>query len=96
MIEPETVLKVARLARLELSEEESARLAVELGRILGHVDRLEELDVTDVPPVMHGTGGSDVYREDAAGPTLSVRDALANAPDAADGCFRVPKVIDDA
>lgn len=93
MIEPGTVLKVARLARLALTEAESASLAEELGRILDHVDQLEELDVTDVPPLMHATGGSDVYREDVAGPTLSAEDALGNAPDTADGCFRVPKVI---
>ena len=96
MIEPETVLKVARLARLELSGDESARLAVELGRILSHVDRLEELDVADVPPLMHATGGADVYRDDATGPTLSVQDALGNAPDTSDDCFRVPNVIDEA
>ena len=45
---------------------------------------------------MHATGGSDVYRDDITGPTLSVQDALANSPDASDDCFRVPKVIDDA
>ena len=96
MIEPDTVRKVAHLARLELSEEEAARLAGELGRILDHVDRLLELDVSGVDPLLHATGGADVYRDDEVGPTLPRDAALANAPDVHEGCFRVPKVIGDA
>ncbi|MAG55575.1 MAG: Asp-tRNA(Asn)/Glu-tRNA(Gln) amidotransferase GatCAB subunit C [Planctomycetes bacterium] len=96
MIDRRTVEQIARLARLELDEERVVKLTDELSRILAHIDKLEELDVTDVPPLTHGTGGADVYRADVAGPVLDRDDALRNAPDQADGLFRVPRVIGDA
>lgn len=96
MIEPTTVRKVARLARLQLDDDAVQRVAAELGRVLEHVARLEELDVSDVPPLMHATGGTDVYRDDVAERPLRLDQAIANAPDAGDGCFRVPRILGDA
>jgi len=95
MIDPTIVKKVARLARLELDDEAVERVSGELTRILEHVARLEELDVTEVPPLMHGTGGTDVFRDDVQGPVLPVRDALGNAPAQSQGCFSVPRIIGD-
>ncbi len=96
MIDQETVQRVARLARLDLTEEEAAQLVTELGRILDHVDRLSELDVSQVPPLLHAASDSDVYREDEPGDTLPTGEALNNAPARDGDLFEVPKVIGDA
>ncbi len=90
MIEREQVLHVAKLARLRLSEPEVEKMAGELSGILGHVDRIAELDLADVPPTSHVVELENVLRPDV--PRLSwPRDAvLEQAPDPADGAFRVP------
>ena len=90
MIDREQVLHVARLARLELSEEEIERMAGELSGILEHVDRITALDLDDVEPTSHVVALENVLRSDEPDPSLDREAALANAPDAADGAFRVP------
>ncbi len=90
MIDREQVLHVARLARLKLSEGELERIAAELSGILEHVDRISELDLDDVEPTSHVVALENVLRPDVPDPSLSPEAALANAPDAADGTFRVP------
>ena len=82
---------MARLARLELSEEEIERMATELSGILEHVDRITALDLDDVPPTAHVVALENVLRPDEPEPSLPRDVALANAPDPApDGAFRVP------
>lgn len=90
MIEREQVLHVAKLARLRLSEPEVEKMAGELSGILAHVDRIAELDLEDVPPTSHVIELENVLRPDV--PRLSwPREAvLGQAPDPADGAFRVP------
>ena len=90
MISREQVLHVARLARLELSEEEVERMTTELSGILEHVDRISELDLADVEPTSHVVALRNVFRADEPRPSLPREEALREAPDAADGAFRVP------
>jgi aspartyl-tRNA(Asn)/glutamyl-tRNA(Gln) amidotransferase subunit C len=90
MIDRDQVLHVARLARLRLSEEEIERMASELSGILEHVDRISALDLDDVQPTSHVVALENVLRPDEPEPSLPRDVALANAPDAHDGAFRVP------
>jgi aspartyl-tRNA(Asn)/glutamyl-tRNA(Gln) amidotransferase subunit C len=94
-ITPEVVRHVALLSRLELSDEEASRYAQELGKILHYVEKLGELDTTGVPPTSHSLALQNVFREDIPHTSLINDDALANAPESEDGCFRVPAVIQD-
>jgi aspartyl-tRNA(Asn)/glutamyl-tRNA(Gln) amidotransferase subunit C len=90
------VEKIAELARLELSEAEADSFTNQLSAIIGYIDHLKELDVTDVPPMSHcSTGGDPEYarRDDTVRPSPGQQPATANAPDAEDGYFRVPKII---
>lgn len=86
---------VARLARLELSEEEKDVMTAQLDRILGYVDKLKELDTSQVEPTSHVIPMVNVMREDEVKPSLSPDDALANAPDRETPYFRVPRIIED-
>ena len=90
MIDREQVLHVARLARLELSEQELERMAGELSGILEHVDRISALDLDGVAPTSHVVELSNVLRPDEPEPCLPRERALEQAPDPADGAFRVP------
>jgi len=90
VIDREQVLHVARLARLELSEEEIERMAGELSGILEHVDRIAALDLDSVEPTTHVVELSNVLRADEPDPSLPREVALEPAPDPADGAFRVP------
>lgn len=91
MLSRDQVLHVARLARLELSEEEVERFAGELSKVLDHVGTIAELgDLADVPPTSHVVEVENVLRADEPRPCLPVEVALSGAPDAAAGGFRVP------
>jgi aspartyl-tRNA(Asn)/glutamyl-tRNA(Gln) amidotransferase subunit C len=90
VIDREQVLHIARLARLELSEEELERMAGELSGILEHVDRISALDLDGVEPTTHVVALSNVMRADEPEPCLPREKALEQAPDPADGAFRVP------
>lgn len=92
MITEEDVRYVARLARLRLQDEEAQRMTGELGKILGHVAKIAELDLADVPPLAHVLDVVNVERPDKPGPSLPRESALRNAPAAADGGFRVPRM----
>ena len=91
-ISRDQVLHVARLARLDLSDDEVERLTAELAAILDAVSKVSELDLADVPPTSHPLALVNVWAEDEPRPSLSQEDALANAPDPVDGAFRVPAV----
>jgi aspartyl-tRNA(Asn)/glutamyl-tRNA(Gln) amidotransferase subunit C len=91
MLSRDQVLHVARLARLQLSEEEIDRFAGELSKVLDYVDTIEQLgNLDDVPPTSHVISVENALRADEPRPSLSVEQALANAPDPAQGGFRVP------
>jgi aspartyl-tRNA(Asn)/glutamyl-tRNA(Gln) amidotransferase subunit C len=88
----EDVLHVARLARLEIPEDQIERVQAELGAILEAVGKVSELDLEGVEPTSHPLDLVNVWGEDEPRPSLTREEALANAPDAADGAFRVPAV----
>lgn len=87
------VRRIAGLARLRLADDEAERIAAQFGAILGHLERLRAVDTTDVAPLDHPLPLTDVLRPDTPRPGLPREDALAGAPDAADGQFRVPRVM---
>ncbi len=87
------VEKIALLGRLLLSEEEIQRMTVQLGDILGYMDLLGEVDTTNVEPLAHARDMSNVFRDDAAGPSLDRQQALANAPHRDEECYLVPAVL---
>jgi aspartyl-tRNA(Asn)/glutamyl-tRNA(Gln) amidotransferase subunit C len=89
-ISRDEVVHVARLARLELTEEEVDRFAGQLDAILEAVGKVSELDLSEVEPTLHPLALSNVWAEDEPRPSLDVEEALANAPDREDDAFRVP------
>ena len=89
-ISRDEVVHVARLARLALTEEELDRFAGQLDAILKAVGKVAELDLSGVEPTLHPLALANVWAEDEPAPSLSVEDALANAPEAEDGAVRVP------
>ncbi len=86
---------VARLARLELSEDEKARMTDQLDAILGYFDSLSRLDTTEVEPMTTVIPMVSVVRGDEVRPSLPLEEALANAPDREGEFFRVPRIIED-
>lgn len=89
-ISREQVVHVARLARLELADEEIDRLGAQLSQILDAVSKVSELDLTDVPPMSHPLDSVNVLGEDEPRPSLPLADALRNAPDPEGSAFGVP------
>ncbi len=90
----EQVRHVAELARLQLSSAEEARLQHELSDILAYVDKLNELDTTQVEPTAQVGESGQPMREDEVTNREATEDILANAPAREDGFFRVPKIIE--
>ena len=91
-ISREEVLHVARLARLALTEEEVERFRDQLSAILEAVGKVSELDLEGIPPTSHPLDLVNVLAEDEPRPSLSLEDALANAPDREGDFFGVPPV----
>ena len=90
MIDREQVLHVARLARLQLTDDEVERMAGELSNVLGWIEKINELDLEGVEPTSHPLDVVNVLAEDEPRPSLAREEALANAPDPEDGFFGVP------
>jgi aspartyl-tRNA(Asn)/glutamyl-tRNA(Gln) amidotransferase subunit C len=84
------VLHVARLARLDLSEDEVTKFQAQLSQILEAVSKVRELDLSDVPPTAHPLEIANAWEDDEPRPCLPVEDVFANAPDRDDGYFRSP------
>jgi aspartyl-tRNA(Asn)/glutamyl-tRNA(Gln) amidotransferase subunit C len=89
------VERIAALAHLELTDDEKRLFTKQLADILSYAEQLEAIDTTGVPATAHVNATSPVERDDEPRPSLSVADAVANAPDGAPdaGLFRVPRVI---
>ena len=92
-ITDEEVRHVAKLSRLELSEEELKTLGGQLSQVLTYIEKLNELDTSGVEPMSHAVGVVNVFREDREGKSLGVEDALGDAPEKEEGFFKVPKVL---
>ena len=94
-ITKQEVEKVAKLARLQLTDIEKAAFTKQLSQILTHVDTLKQYDTIGVKPTATVPGQANVFRPDMVRPSLSVDYAVANAPESTDGFFVVPKIIED-
>lgn len=90
----EQVQHVARLARLELTEEETELFTGQLDGILAYVDKLNELNTDGIVPTAHAVPMENAFREDVVTPSIGIENALANAPDRSESFFRVPQVIE--
>lgn len=89
----EDVLRVARLAKLELTDADVELFTTQLAGILEYAETVRQVDTTGVPPTSHAAVET-IWREDAPAPSLDRSDSLRNAPDGSpDGLFRVPKVL---
>ena len=95
-IDAEQVRKVAKLARLELTEAEIEEFTGQLGAILGYVEKMNELDTTGVEPLAHCLPISNVFRADEVCESLGTEKTLANAPDRDGSFFKVPKILEDS
>ena len=86
---------VARLARLDLTPEEKERMRSQLDAILGYVEQLQRVDTAGVEPTAHVLPLANVMRDDEVRPSYPVEAMLANAPEARDGQFRVPRILEE-
>jgi aspartyl-tRNA(Asn)/glutamyl-tRNA(Gln) amidotransferase subunit C len=93
-ISRDEVKHVANLARLRFDEEELEKFTDQLNAILTYIDKLNELDTSEVEPTYHVLDLVNVFREDQVQPSLPRQAALANAPERADGFFQVPRIIE--
>ena len=85
---------VAHLARLNLSPEEEKKFGAQLGQVLSYVEKLNQLDVSQIEPTAHAIPLANVTRPDEPLPSLSNEEALRNAPAKANGLFMVPKIVE--
>lgn len=93
-LSPQEVEHIAKLARLELTDDQKARYRQQLEAILDHVAKLQELDTKDVPPTASVSVGQMPLRADEPRPSLSKDDLLKNAPKQDDGQFQIPPVFE--
>lgn len=94
-LDRKTVDHVARLARLDLTDDERDRMRAELSDILGHAEKIQALDLDGVEPMAHSVPLVNRMRPDEVRPSLPQEKALLNAPESEDGRFRVPRIIED-
>ncbi len=85
---------VAHLARLSLTPDEEKKIGAQLGNILGYIEKLKKLDVSQVEPTAHAVPLINVVRPDEVRPSLPTSEALRNAPAQANGLFLVPKIVE--
>jgi len=95
-IDEAQVRKVAKLARLELTDAEVGQFSGQLSAILDYVEKMNELDTDAVEPLAHCLPISNVFRADCAKESLGTEKALANAPQTDGEFFKVPKILDDS
>ena len=88
------VRRVAALARLELTDDEAAAQLRRINELMERFESLRELDVEGIEPTAHSAPIHNVLREDAARPSLARDEVLAGAPDAREGCFAVPLILE--
>ncbi len=92
-VSPDQVRHVAKLARLALTEDQTARFADQLESILHYVDQISQIDTTGVEPLAHALPLHNVLREDVVEPSLPLDKVLQNAPETDGPFFKVPKII---
>jgi aspartyl-tRNA(Asn)/glutamyl-tRNA(Gln) amidotransferase subunit C len=92
-INDEMIDKLANLARLEFNEDEKEEIKNDLRKMIGFIDKLNELDTTGVEPLLHMSDNVNILREDKVSGMITQEEALKNAPLHDDQFFKVPKVI---
>lgn len=85
---------VAHLARIALTPAEQEKFAAQLTHVLGYIEKLNKLDVSNIEPTAHAVPMVNVVRPDEVRPSLSNEEALRNAPSKANGLFLVPKIVE--
>ncbi|MDD5458245.1 MAG: Asp-tRNA(Asn)/Glu-tRNA(Gln) amidotransferase subunit GatC [Phycisphaerae bacterium] len=95
-IDKQEVEKVAKLARLDLSEAEIGEFSDQLNAVIAYVEKMNELDTEGVEPLAHCLPVHNVFRADEVKPSLGTEAVLKNAPQRDDGFFKVPKILDDS
>jgi aspartyl-tRNA(Asn)/glutamyl-tRNA(Gln) amidotransferase subunit C len=91
---PIDIKYVAHLARLQITTEEEQKFGAQLGQVLGYIEKLRQLDVSQVEPTAHAVPLVNVTRSDEIRPSMSNEEALGNAPARANGLFLVPKIVE--
>ncbi|MGM9572715.1 MAG: Asp-tRNA(Asn)/Glu-tRNA(Gln) amidotransferase subunit GatC [bacterium] len=94
IINKQEIEHVAHLARLEIAEDKIEVFTEQMNNILEHISMLNKVDTDNVPPTYHVLPEKNVWREDVVKPSLPREEALANAPEQENGCFKVLKVIE--
>lgn len=89
-----TIEQVANLARLKLTETETDKMTVEMGKIIEWVDKLRQLDTNGIKPMEHVIPMNNIFREDIPKASYDREKILKNAPSSEEGCFKVPKVVE--
>src|SRR3989339_342066 len=95
-IDTTEVKKVAKLARLDLSEDEIVEFSQQLNAVIEYVETMNQLDTEGVEPLAHCLPVHNVFREDEIKPSLGTDAVLKNAPQHDDGFFKVPKILDES
>ena len=95
-IDKSQVKKVAKLARLELSEAETEEFAGQLNAIIDYVERMNKLNTEGVEPMAHCLPVSNVFRDDIIKESLGTEKTLANAPQSDGPFFKVPKILEES
>lgn len=94
-IDTELVKKIAKLSRLELTDGEVEEFTAQLGAIIEYVEKMNQLDTTDIEPLAHCLPINNRFREDQIRPSLGSDNALVNAPERDGNFFKVPKILDE-
>jgi len=94
LVTHDDVLYVAKLARLKVEAEDLERYVGQLSSILSHIDKISELDLSEIEPTSHVTGLSNVFREDEPRPSVERDEALSNGPEIKKGAFLVPPILE--
>lgn len=94
MLNEEDVAKIAKLAALKLTPEQSKKYSSELSSILNFMENLSKIDVSNVAPTSHVHGSTNFFREDIAKESLPIEEGLKNAPDRSGRFIRVPIIIE--
>lgn len=92
-VDDSLIEKLANLSRLEFAEEENASIKNDLEKMIGFIDKLNELDTSGVAPLLHMSNNVNIFRNDTVNGEISRKDVFKNAPLHDDEFFKVPKVI---
>ncbi len=94
-VDKKEIIKIAKLAKLNFSDEEIEKFTSQFNEILDYMTKLNEINTDDVPPLSHPLEVTNVMRDDKLKSSIETKDALLNAPEKDEQYFKVPKVIKD-